>query len=270
MLIVYLSYMHIYVYAYRLQKELDSCKECHEEATCQALTKELEDLQRQCYHKQMRQQLGMHGRDKRDDAQTSRSDGGRRGMGRSGSFTRRPGHYNPYTHQYVPAPSINSGSGVSSRSVPATTSNTQQHQNKQGGQRQSVSRAGNISLAGLPHHSIDTQHLSMQRSPDSAETMNIIEDDWLVSEDEEEGEVEEDTWGVELDEGELASLDNELHNDTIGSTSAIFGDGNDSEDELLSFSRSGGTREVLTKGSYIRVIFSGISCCHALQYFSLA
>ena len=39
----------------RLQRELEECKDCPEERTYHSLHGELEELQRFCYHKQMRQ-----------------------------------------------------------------------------------------------------------------------------------------------------------------------------------------------------------------------
>lgn len=70
---------------YRLQKELDASKNCPDEQECISLRKELEELQRQCYHKQMQQQL-QHSEDVYMHSQST-------------------GHYNPYTHRYVPVAS---------------------------------------------------------------------------------------------------------------------------------------------------------------------
>lgn len=58
--------------------------------------KELEELQRLCYHKQMKQQLS---RRQNKDLQ------GGHGSGAIASRLSHhlPGHYNPYTHQYVPS-----------------------------------------------------------------------------------------------------------------------------------------------------------------------
>lgn len=41
----------------RLQRELEECKDCPEEKMYHSLHKELEELQRLCYHKQMKQHM---------------------------------------------------------------------------------------------------------------------------------------------------------------------------------------------------------------------
>lgn len=47
---------------YSLQSELDACKNSPEEQKCQELGKELNDLQRKCYHKQMKLQTARQSR----------------------------------------------------------------------------------------------------------------------------------------------------------------------------------------------------------------
>eukprot|EP00731_Ephydatia_muelleri_P020824 Em0013g551a len=50
----------------KIQNELDCCLHCVEEEQCRGLEKELEALQRQCYQKQMRQQLSLQQRGRRE------------------------------------------------------------------------------------------------------------------------------------------------------------------------------------------------------------
>ena len=45
-----------------LQCELDACKNSHEEEQCKELSKELEELQKECYHKQMKLQTARQSR----------------------------------------------------------------------------------------------------------------------------------------------------------------------------------------------------------------
>lgn len=54
--------MIIITAAYSLQAELDACKNSPEEQNCQELSKELSDLQRKCYHKQMKLQTARQSR----------------------------------------------------------------------------------------------------------------------------------------------------------------------------------------------------------------
>lgn len=93
-------------YTCRLQNELEECRDCTEEKTYHSLHKELEELQRLCYHKQMKQHLS---RRQNKDPQ------GGHGSGAIASRLSHhlPGHYNPYTHQYVPSLGIHEAdSGV--------------------------------------------------------------------------------------------------------------------------------------------------------------
>ena len=87
----------------RLQSELEECKDCPEERTYHSLHRELEELQRLCYHKQMKQHLSR--RQKRDHQSVSGRVGGVGSASKSLSFDASllKGHYNPYTHQYVPS-----------------------------------------------------------------------------------------------------------------------------------------------------------------------
>lgn len=206
---------------YRLQQELQSCKECSEEAQCQSLSKELEELQRQCYHKQMRRQLNLQNGRVRNNCKSS----GNSASG-TGSVSRRPGHYNPYTHQYVPAPS-----SASKHSIPAKqhSDGLIQKANKvslndqvknQCLEMRSGAHGNSSKHLGDVNSSLDTDSLTheVQGSPDSdMDDMNIIGDDWLLEDEDEEdeGRVQEggqggSHWAVELDENELASLSNEL------------------------------------------------------------
>lgn len=70
----------------RLQKELDSTKQCAEELMCVRLQQQLEKLESQCYHKQMKQHV--------HNAVLPLKSG------------HNPGHYNPYTYKYVPVANI--------------------------------------------------------------------------------------------------------------------------------------------------------------------
>ena len=45
-----------------MQSELDACKNSHEEETCKRLKKELEELQKACYYKQMKLQIARQNR----------------------------------------------------------------------------------------------------------------------------------------------------------------------------------------------------------------
>ena len=51
----------------RLQKELDECKDCAEEKRYHSLHKELEELQRLAYHKQMRQHMSRRTKTRQED-----------------------------------------------------------------------------------------------------------------------------------------------------------------------------------------------------------
>ncbi len=79
----------MYCYFPRLQRELESCKVSTGDMICQQLSEEQDELQRQYYHKQMKQQMT----DKKFDTQHS-----------TASSSRSSGHYNPYTLRYIPAP----------------------------------------------------------------------------------------------------------------------------------------------------------------------
>ncbi len=77
------------LFPYRLQRELESCKGSTGDMICQQLSEEQDELQRQYYHKQMKQRMT----DKKFDTQHS-----------TASSSRSSGHYNPYTLRYIPAP----------------------------------------------------------------------------------------------------------------------------------------------------------------------
>ncbi len=77
------------LFPYRLQRELESCKASTGDMICQQLSEEQDELQRQYYHKQMKQRMT----DKKFDTQHS-----------TASSSRSSGHYNPYTLRYIPAP----------------------------------------------------------------------------------------------------------------------------------------------------------------------
>ena len=166
---------------YRLQKELETCKDCPEEVTCESLTKELEELQKQCYHKQMRQHLSLQNTSKKI-------------QGGSNSFQRQTGHYNPYTHQYVPAPNA-------AKSQPRHT---------KAGSMQTTSMALGSSLQHSNRQDVDVD----------------IDFEWSA-EDEQE-------WGMELDENELESFECGLgmtDSDSNAEAEADFTAGCDLEDD---------------------------------------
>lgn len=85
--------------SFRLQKELESCKGSTGEILCKQLSKELDVLQRQFYHKQMKQQLARNSKNPQQPTANSK-------------FC-KSGHYNPYTLRYVPAPQQKNQSAVS-------------------------------------------------------------------------------------------------------------------------------------------------------------
>ena len=134
---------------YRLQKELESCKACPEEAELKAAKQQLKELQQQCYHHQMRQQLN------RQKSST---------QNKSIDSSRRPGHYNPYTCQYVPAPKPNSLVGES---------------------------WGSRSIA-------DTQQQRGAQEKEPEEDIKLVDDEWLITGDEEMYlDNEDDNWDME-------------------------------------------------------------------------
>ena len=73
-----------------------------------SLCRELEDLQRLCYHKQMRQQLSLQKKRESQGGNCSKSGIGNRSrlLLNHDQPRRSAGHYNPYTHQYVPSTGI--------------------------------------------------------------------------------------------------------------------------------------------------------------------
>lgn len=152
---------------YRLQRELESCKESTEEMTCKRLTEELEELQRQCYHKQMRKQLSNHSKPKE-------------GPSHSASLSLRSGHYNPYTHQYVPAP--NSGRGSD----------------------KSLSRSHRSS------YSSNTVKISEELEFDDnfSDVVNLVDNETELNEND-VGEENMDEWDIGIEENELASFDDD-------------------------------------------------------------
>lgn len=128
---------------------MESCKACPEEAELKAAKQQLKELQQQCYHHQMRQQLNRQ----KNSTQNKSVDS-----------SRRPGHYNPYTCQYVPAPKPNSlvGESWGSRSV------------------------------------ADTQQQRGAQEKEPEEDIKLVDDEWLITGDEEMYlDDEDDNWDME-------------------------------------------------------------------------
>ena len=86
-----------YYYYFRLQKELEECRHCPEEKLYKSLHRELEELQRICYHKQMKQHMFLQ--KKRETHKSESSIHNRREAHLTGRQWQY-GHYNPYTHEY--------------------------------------------------------------------------------------------------------------------------------------------------------------------------
>ena len=193
---------HLFVFLVppRLQHELEACRDCPEELTCQALTRELEELQRQCYHKNMKQQLSLRRRgcSSSDSGNGSSSDGGgggdtRKKRGATLSH-QRAGHYNPYTCQYVPAP--NACDSDTRGSFTAQTSSGLSREEGEGWSPDNLS----------------------QGSADSAEGISLVDSEWLEGEDDavfdngndcSGGDVQD--WDIDLNESELASLESDIN-----------------------------------------------------------
>jgi hypothetical protein len=130
---------------------LESCKACPEEAELKAAKKQLKELQQQCYHHQMRQQLNRQ----KNSIQKKPIDS-----------SRRPGHYNPYTCQYVPAPKPNSLSLVGESWGSRSIAYTQQHSGAQ--------------------------------EKEAEEDIKLVDDEWLITGDEEMYlDDEDDNWDME-------------------------------------------------------------------------
>ena len=142
----------------RLQKELEASKACPEEAKCKALRQQLREMQERCYHHQMRQQLN---RQKNNVPSRPRDSG------------RQPGHYNPYTRQYVPAP-----------------------------------RHSENSLAGMSSNSLELSGTSDRQKNDSNERefqdndVKLVDDEWLMT-GEEGYHLDDDEWDMESLEQEI-------------------------------------------------------------------
>lgn len=172
-----------FVYHCRLQRELEACKNCPEELVCQSLSKELEELQKRCYHKQMRQ----HFPQQRGSIGTNSS---AIPSGNSTSF-RISGHYNPYTHQYVPARNV--FQGVAPSRPDSSTSGSTTADNLRGGETL-------VNNSGFQ----DEQNLSWGYEGDNSE-MSLVDEEWLMDDD------DNDDISVELDKSELALLEDDLH-----------------------------------------------------------
>ena len=170
------------VYHCRLQRELEACKNCPEELLCQSLSKELEELQKKCYHKQMRQHFPQQRGSAGNNSSTIPSV--------NSTFFRISGHYNPYTHQYVPARNVSQGM-ASSRPDSSTSAGTTAD-NWRG--RETL---GNDS--GFQ----DEQDLSWVCEGDNE--MSLVDEEWLMDDD------DNDDMNVELDKSELALLEDDLH-----------------------------------------------------------
>ena len=173
-----------FIYHCRLQRDLEACKNCPEELVCQSLSKELEELQKKCYHKQMRQhfpqQRGSVGTNSSASAIPS---------GNSTSF-RISGHYNPYTHQYVPARNV--FQGVAPSRPDSSTSGSTMAYNL---------RDGETLVNDSGFH--DEQNSLWGCEGDSE--MSLVDEEWLMDDD------DNDDISVELDKSELALLEDDLH-----------------------------------------------------------
>ena len=165
----------MYIYTYRLQRELECCKECPEEAECKAANRQLRELQQRCYHHQMKRQLD---KQKNNVLQNKSLESG----------SRQPGHYNPYTCQYVPAPkpSVNSLGEMESWSQSA----------------QGQSNSSNSSV-----------HLRRSRRIHKEEfhedNLKLVADEWLTTGDEEY--LEEDDWDMDVLEH---AIEDDVHIDS--------------------------------------------------------
>ena len=139
---------------------MESCKACPEEAELKAAKEQLKELQQQCYHHQMRQQLNRQ----KNNTQNKSLD-----------YGRRPGHYNPYTCQYIPAPKPSSLCEESwgSRSI----ADTQQ------------------------------QRSAQEKEPEE-DSMKLVDDEWLIAGDEEYLDDEDDNW-------DMKSVRDEIEDDII-------------------------------------------------------
>lgn len=154
-----LSYIHSHC---RLQKELESYKACPEEAKLKAARKQLRELQQQCYHHQMRQQLNQQKNSTEN---------------RSVDSSRRPGHYNPYTCQYVPAP------------------------------KQSTNLLGEESWSSRSIADNQMQRAAQEKEPEK-DDIKLVDDEWLITGDEEYLDDEDDQWDME-------SVKDEIEDDII-------------------------------------------------------
>ncbi len=171
----------------------------------------------------MRQQLGLPGGQGRRSGPQGSGTEKSEVVGGSRPFSRRPGHYNPYTHQYVPAPSSTSDSGNRNGATRGSRTGPQRAQemslNGQGNQQRPAAGIGVHGSSSTDRDALyfslnsDSSHPTHHGSlADDDEAMNIIGDDWLEDyDDDDEGEEEEErgdsVWAMELNESELASLD---------------------------------------------------------------
>ena len=150
----------------RLQKKLEASKECPEEAKCKALRQELRELQERCYHHQMKQQLKRQKSSVQNQPQVPAG--------------RQPGHYNPYTCRYVPAP------------------------------KTSDSHVGVPSTSSGPSGTSDQRKNNREREPG----MKLVDDEWLMTGEEEY--LDDDEWDMEsLDpeiDDDITAMDSDWSN----------------------------------------------------------
>lgn len=164
-------------YICRLQRELEACKECPEELACQHFRTELEELQKRCYHKEMSQHLPLQ----RSTGSKSTST-----PNENNTAFRRSGHYNPYTHQYVPARKLFQSVAPSRPSLLHTSSGVSGLKGKKSGET-------SVDDSGFQDDSLDCEGDS---------ELNLVDEEWLM---------EDSDINMELDERELALLEDNLH-----------------------------------------------------------
>lgn len=133
------------MYTCRLQRELESCKACPEEAECEAAHRQLRELQQKCYHHQMKRQLDRQ----KNGVQNKSLDLGR-----------QSGHYNPYTCQYVPAPKPSMNNSIDEGSL--SNSILQSNSNNNGVLKQGL----------------------VQKETFQEDNCKLVDDEWLMTGDE--------------------------------------------------------------------------------------
>ena len=168
---------------HRLQKELEECRDCPEEKTYHSLHRELEELQRLCYHKQMKQHMPQR---KKRDSQSERDSGKgggtayRRRSRMSCDHPRQTGHYNPYTYQYVPSAGAYKASSGAEHD---DGGDSEEREEESGGQ-------GSSAVIGEEGDAIDGEgwddELEAMELASFQESLSVAEMEWV--EDEGEGE----------------------------------------------------------------------------------